>query len=390
MKSRATTLFLLLAAILAVALPASSQTNTEDDPVVRAVFFFSPTCGHCELVIQEHLPVIFAQYGGEPTVLFDEALPPEDIAFYEMTNGTFDLLLVDVSIEAGADMYTEDLERLAAPDSRKGVPRIDIADTYLVGSVEIPEQLPGLIERGLADGGIAWPEVPGIEDALATIPGSSEADQPIGDDPSGDPAETLPAASDETIGDRIARDPLGNGLAILVLVAMLASLVLVPVMVHRGSLSAGPVWVVPLLAVVGMGVSLYLGSVETSGVEAVCGPVGDCNAVQQSEYASIFGIPIGILGVIAYAGLLIGWVVTRVSKGRVADGAAVLVAATALGGTVFSIYLTFLEPFVIGATCLWCLTSALCIVGLLWFTAGPGWAAFGRLRGSDPKSAQDG
>lgn len=387
MKSRATTLLLLLAAILAVALPASAQSNTEDDAVVRAVFFFSPTCGHCELVIQEHLPVIFAQYGGEPTVLFDETLPPEDIAFYEMTNGTFDLLLVDVSIEAGADMYTADLERLAAPDSRKGVPRIDIADTYLVGSVEIPEQLPGLIEQGLADGGIAWPEVPGIEDALATIPGSSEADQPIGDDPSNDPAETLPAASDETIGDRIARDPLGNGLAILVLVAMLASLVLVPVMVHRGSLSGGPVWIVPLLAVVGMGVSLYLGGVETSGVEAVCGPVGDCNAVQQSEYASIFGIPIGILGVIAYAGLLIGWVVTRVSKGRVADGAAVLVAATALGGTVFSIYLTFLEPFVIGATCLWCLTSALCIVGLLWFTAGPGWAAFGRLRESDSKSA---
>ncbi len=70
----------------------------------------------------------------------------------------------------------------------------------------------------------------------------------------------------------------------------------------------------------------------------------------------------------------------RVSKDRVADGAAVLVAATALVGTVFSIYLTFLEPFVIGATCLWCLTSALCIVGLLWFTAGPGWAAPGRFR----------
>ncbi len=387
MKSRVTTLLLLLAAILAVALPASAQSNTEEDPVVRAVFFFSPTCGHCELVIQEHLPVIFTQYGGEPTVVFDETLPPEDIAFYEMTNGTFDLLLVDVSIEAGADMYTADFERLDAPDSRNGVPRIDIADTYLVGSVEIPERLPGIIEQGLADGGIAWPEVPGIEDALATIPGSSEADQPIGDDPSNDPAETLPAGSDETIGDRIARDPLGNGFAILVLVAMLASVVLVPVMVRRGSLSGGPVWVVPLLAVVGMGVSLYLASVETGGVEAVCGPVGDCNAVQQSEYASIFGIPIGILGVIAYAGLLIGWVVTRVSKSRVADGAAVLVAATAFGGTLFSIYLTFLEPFVIGATCLWCLTSALCIVGLLWLTAGPGWVAFRRLRESDSKSA---
>jgi uncharacterized membrane protein len=30
----------------------------------------------------------------------------------------------------------------------------------------------------------------------------------------------------------------------------------------------------------------------------------------------------------------------------------------ALVGTAFSAYLTFLEPFVIGASCVWCLTSA--------------------------------
>ncbi|WP_287908301.1 vitamin K epoxide reductase family protein [Chloroflexus sp.] len=28
-------------------------------------------------------------------------------------------------------------------------------------------------------------------------------------------------------------------------------------------------------------------------------------------------------------------------------------------GTLFSLYLTFLEPFVIGATCIWCLLSAI-------------------------------
>jgi uncharacterized membrane protein len=49
---------------------------------------------------------------------------------------------------------------------------------------------------------------------------------------------------------------------------------------------------------------------------------------------------------------------------------------------LFSIYLTFLEPFVIAATCMWCLASALCIVGLLWLTAAPGWAAVDRLRAS--------
>jgi uncharacterized membrane protein len=351
--------------------------------------FFSPTCSHCELVIREHLPVIFEQYGGEPTVLFDDTVPPDEVAFYEMTNGTLDILLVDASVEIGAIMFGEDSERLGI--DRPGVPRLDIEDIYLVGSEQIPAEFPSIIEEGLANGGIPWPEVPGIEDALATIPDHSEATQPIDDDTPGDttpanPTEALPVSADETVGDKIARDPVGNGLAILVLAALLVSLVLVPVMVHRGSLHGGPPWVIPALAVVGLGVSLYLASVETSGVEAVCGPVGDCNAVQQSEYASIFGIPIGVLGAIAYIGLIIGWIVTRVSKGRTADIATLLVAVTAFGGTMFSIYLTFLEPFVIGATCLWCLTSALAIAGLLWFTAAPGWAAFERLRGSEATS----
>ena len=378
MKLRTTLLVMLITMLGIAASPAFAQTDTNEDPVVHAVMFFSPTCGHCELVINEHLPGIFEQFGGEPTVLFDDTVPPEEVAFFEMTNGTLAILLVDGSVEAGAIMFAEDSERLAI--DRPGVPRLDIADIYLVGSAQIPTEFPGIIEEGLANGGIPWPDVPGLEEALATIPGSSEADQPVGGDPEGDPTQALPVSADDSIGDKIARDPLGNGLAIVVLAGLITSIILVPILVHRGSLRGGPTWIIPVLAVIGVGVSLYLASVETSGVEAVCGPVGDCNAVQQSEYASIFGVPIGVLGAIAYVGVIVAWVVTRVSNGRAADVAAALIALIAFGGTMFSIYLTFLEPFVIGATCMWCLTSALAIVGLLWFSAAAGWDAFERLR----------
>ncbi len=378
MKTRVTLLVLLIAAFVVTAFPALAQTDADDGPVVQAVMFFSPTCGHCEIVINEHLPVIFEQYGGEPVVLFDDTIPPEEVAFYQMTNGTLEILLVDASIEIAAIMFGEDSERLGI--DRAGVPRLDVEDIYFVGSEQIPAELPGIIEEGLTNGGIPWPDVPGLDAALATIPGSSGVEQPATGEAADDSSEALLAAENESVGDKIGRDPLGNGLSILVLAGLLASLVLVPVLVRRGSLHSGPTWVIPVLAVIGLGVSLYLGSVETSGVEAVCGPVGDCNAVQQSSYASIFGIPIGVLGSIAYIGLIFGWIVTRVSKGRTADIAAFLIALTAFGGTAFSAYLTFLEPFVIGATCMWCLTSALAIVGLLWFTAAPGWAAFERLR----------
>jgi uncharacterized membrane protein len=195
-----------------------------------------------------------------------------------------------------------------------------------------------------------------------------------------DPASALPTAEDESVADRFGNDPVGNSLAVLVLVAMVATLVAVPIMIGKGMLGSAPSWLVPVLAVVGIGVSIYLGSVEASGAEAVCGPVGDCNAVQQSDYASIFGIPIGILGVFGYGILLAGWIISKLANGRLADLGLILAGAIAVGGTLFSVYLTFLEPFVIGATCMWCLTSAVAITGLLWTTASPAWSAFGRLR----------
>jgi uncharacterized membrane protein len=368
MRTRISLLLLVTALLLVVAPPSLAQTNSDEEPVVHAVFFFSPTCPHCELVIQEHLPGIFEEFGGEPTLSYDEVSEP---AFYLMTNGTLELLIVDVSVDAGADMYTADIGRLSLPENRRGVPRVDIGETYLVGSSEIPEQMPGLIEEGLAAGGIAWPEIPGIEEALASIPSADASAATV----------TLPAS--ETIGDRFASDPLGNSIAVVVLAGLIVSLVAVPMMLAKGTLGDGPPWMIPVLAAIGISVSLYLAQVETTGAEAVCGPVGDCNAVQQSAYATILGVPIGVLGIVAYLLLFIGWVVSNTVHGRVGQWGAVAAFAIAFGGTGFSVYLTFLEPFVIGATCMWCLTSALCIAGLLWLAAGRGWRAFDHIRASD-------
>lgn len=49
---------------------------------------------------------------------------------------------------------------------------------------------------------------------------------------------------------------------------------------------------------------------------------------------------------------------------------------------LFSIYLTFLEPFVIGATCAWCLTSAILMTALLWLSITPARRALSVLRSS--------
>jgi uncharacterized membrane protein len=130
-------------------------------------------------------------------------------------------------------------------------------------------------------------------------------------------------------------------------------------------------WAVAALCLIGLGVSIYMAYVETTHTTAVCGPIGDCNTVQQSPYAVLFGlIPVGLLGVVGYATMLIAWAGIQRGQGQFRSLSESAFLGMALAGTLFSIYLTFLEPFVIGATCAWCLTSALSMTLILLILAG--------------------
>lgn len=172
-----------------------------------------------------------------------------------------------------------------------------------------------------------------------------------------------------TMMGRFNRDRGGNSLSVLVLMGMLVSLILRgwPPRIRAG---AWPGWVVPALVVVGAGVAAYLSFIEVTQSEAVCGPVGDCNTVNQSEYATLFGfLPVGVLGLVGYASILTLWAFRRSTSGAMNERADLALWGLALAGTLFSVYLTFLEPFVIGATCLWCLSSAVIMTLLLWATS---------------------
>jgi uncharacterized membrane protein len=184
---------------------------------------------------------------------------------------------------------------------------------------------------------------------------------------------------------RLAADPLGNGLAIVVLVGMIG-VVLWSVFVLRNKAVATSGqrldWLNPMLTVAGVVVAAYLAHVEVRGVQAVCGPVGDCNTVQHSEYARLLGVlPIGVLGVAGFSVILLVWLVRRVGSELTAAWASVLLLALTAGGTLFSIYLTFLEPFVIGATCLWCLSSSVLMTLLYWAALSRGREALALLIG---------
>ena len=177
-----------------------------------------------------------------------------------------------------------------------------------------------------------------------------------------------------TLIQRFERDKTGNSVSIIVLFGMVFSVLGVGTTIFNTKIQPRrwPNWGVLILLVIGAGVALYMAFIEVTNTEAVCGPVGDCNTVQQSPYATLFGIiPIGILGLFGYLIIGILWLIVVKGPSKWQRISTLCLLALTLFGTVFSIYLTFLEPFVIGATCAWCLTSAIVMTLLLWAAIEP-------------------
>lgn len=168
---------------------------------------------------------------------------------------------------------------------------------------------------------------------------------------------------------------MANSIAVITLVFMIGSAVSVVISFLRESgqkKSFWPTWSVPLLALVGIGVSGYLLYVEWTGTDAVCGPAGDCNAVQDSPYSKLFGLlPVGLLGIAGYLAILTAWLLAEFGNPSRKNLLNLIIWGMAWFGVAFSIYLTFLEPFVIGATCMWCITSAIVITLILLASTNP-------------------
>jgi uncharacterized membrane protein len=129
--------------------------------------------------------------------------------------------------------------------------------------------------------------------------------------------------------------------------------------VQAKRLHAKPRVVLLALAVLGGLISAYLTWTHFAGLTPICTGSGEgCQTVQSSRYASISGIPVALLGLIAYGGLILSTVLWR-------ETGIYLGFLISLVGTLFSAYLTYLEIFVIGALCQWCLASAAIMVAAL-------------------------
>lgn len=328
-KTSITVLVLVICVLLFVG-PVQAQ-----EPVVHAVLFYSPTCPHCEHVIQDVLPVLDRQYGSQ-------------LVIYG----------VDTTTESGTVLFESYIDTFKIAPEQQAVPTLVIGDQYLIGSADIPDLSPGIIDEGLKNGGVDWPEIPGLAQVM----------QEQTSNPDSETTTSITEPHQLSLKERFASDLAANSLAVVVLVGMIASLVWAGISLGKSDYhpeKTFPNWLIPLLSLVGLGVAGYLSFIDFTQAEAVCGPVGNCNSVQGSSYATLFGfLPVGILGFLGYLAILTLWLVSRLHLPDYDHLVKMLLWALSLIGTLFSIYLTFLEPFVIGATCMWCISSAVIMTAI--------------------------
>lgn len=133
------------------------------------------------------------------------------------------------------------------------------------------------------------------------------------------------------------------------------------------------------VAVAGLAVSGYLTAVRAAGDDPACVVGGGCTTVQESEYSELMGIPVAVLGLLAYGALLVAALMPG-PLGRA------LGLFTAIVGVGFSAWLTYAEIFLIEAICAWCVTSAVLITLALILTAVRAGRAGG---GAEPAGSAD-
>lgn len=119
-------------------------------------------------------------------------------------------------------------------------------------------------------------------------------------------------------------------------------------LIHRSAL---------VLSLIGLINAAYLTWIKIINSEASCG-IGGCDVVNSSIYSEVAGIPVALLGAGAFACIIALFLLENKADFWVENAPTFLFGITFIG-LLYSIYLTYLELFVIHAICPYCVVSAI-------------------------------
>ena len=105
--------------------------------------------------------------------------------------------------------------------------------------------------------------------------------------------------------------------------------------------------------------SSYILYVKHSDKPMVCPTGSNCDTVIYSEYSKFFGIPLEYLGMLYYGILIATYTTLITSPGLLPQLVIYTILLFTSAAFLFSLYLTFIQAFVLKQWCMWCILSGI-------------------------------
>ena len=134
---------------------------------------------------------------------------------------------------------------------------------------------------------------------------------------------------------------------------------------HNLNIPNWVLWGIIALALVGFTDAAFLLAKRISGAPIPCFITSGCDTVSKSPYSVLFGVPLSAWGVLFYLG--IGFLTILYMDTKKLLVAKLIPVATTLG-FLSSLYFIYVQKFLIGAFCVYCILSA--IVSTILFVLG--------------------
>lgn len=119
-----------------------------------------------------------------------------------------------------------------------------------------------------------------------------------------------------------------------------------------------------MLSLVGILIAVYLTLYKVGIVGNLSCTIGSCETVNTSRWATFVGLPVAAWGLAAYVALFAISMAGTQERYVASREISWLLVAISGWSVLFSAWLTYLELFVIRAICIWCVASAVVLVGI--------------------------
>lgn len=123
-----------------------------------------------------------------------------------------------------------------------------------------------------------------------------------------------------------------------------------------------------IFGIAGFMLATYIYLKKKTAQPMVCPLNGECDFVTQSQYSKFLGVPVEKMGMAYYALVIVVYALHGFISDLLPDAVMFLMMGVTIGAFIFSLYLIFIQAFVLKKWCTWCIFSA-CFSTFIFITA---------------------